>query len=278
MIRISIAQVLEQLGLSAQKRALHVQFSHPQLNTEVFLQRIDGQHVLNRGVKVELICLSTNALIPLKKFIGTQVAVDQVTDQGQLFRSSGIITQAAQGQSDGALTLYKLTLEDATSLWHKRRNSRVFMDKNVREITEVILKEWQSKSPLFAAALKLDLSGLQQTYDVRPFSMQSNETDYDFLTRLWRSEGINWLIDDNRHYQALRRRAVRFHRSSATEQADSITSFIAERQLQPTAVHIQRWHADRLSQEEGAGSVQSKHQHSQMQNNASLGLEQAWHN
>lgn len=66
MIRISIAQVLEQLGLSAQKRALHVQFSHPQLNTEVFLQRIDGQHVLNRGVKVELICLSTNALIPLK--------------------------------------------------------------------------------------------------------------------------------------------------------------------------------------------------------------------
>ncbi|TQR62615.1 phage late control D family protein, partial [Acinetobacter sp. RF14B] len=256
MIRISIAQVLKQLGLSAQKRALHVQFSHPQLNIEVFLQRIDGQHVLNRGVKVELICLSTNALIPLKKFIGTQVAVDQVTDQGQLFRSSGIITQAAQGQSDGALTLYKLTLEDATSLWHKRRNSRVFMDKNVREITEVIFKEWQSKSPLFAAALKLDLSGLQQTYDVRPFSMQSNETDYDFLTRLWRSEGINWLIDeselmvvhssapiaaqklrlidDNRHYQALRRRAIRFHRSSATEQADSITSFIAERQLQPT--------------------------------------------
>jgi type VI secretion system secreted protein VgrG len=32
-----------------------------------------------------------------------------------------------------------------------------------------------------------------------------------------------------------------------------------------------------LEQEEGAGSVQSKHQHSQNQNNASLGLEQAWH-
>ena len=39
------------------------------LNAEVFLQRIDGQHVLNQGVKVELICLCTNALIPLKKFI-----------------------------------------------------------------------------------------------------------------------------------------------------------------------------------------------------------------
>lgn len=299
MIRSSIAQILEQLGLSAQKRALHIQFSNQQLNSEIFLQRIDGQHVLNQGLKIELICLSSNALIPLKSFIGTQVAVDQVTDQGQLFRSSGIITRAVQGQSDGALTLYKLTLEDATSLWHKRRNSRVFMDKSVRDITRILFEEWQSKSPLFAAALKLDLSGLQQTYDVRPFSMQSNETDYEFLTRLWRSEGINWLIDesellllhssapitaqklrlidDNSQYQALSRRVIRFHRSSATEQTDSMTSFIAERKLQPTAVHIQRWHADRLSQEEGAGSVQSRHQHSQVQDNACLGLEQAWH-
>ena len=84
------------------------------------------------------------------------------------------------------------------------------------------------------------------------------------------------LIDDNSHYQALSRRAIRFHRSSATEQEDSMTSFIAERQLQPTAVHIQRWHAGRLNQEEGIGSVQSKHQQSQVQDNASLALEQGW--
>ena len=129
--------------------------------------------------------------------------------------------------------------------------------------------------------------------------MQSNESDYAFLTRLMRSEGINWLIDeaqlivpssatqiqpqklrlvdDNSEYKALERRTIRFHRSSATEQQDSITSFIGQRSLQPTAVHVQRWQADVLEQEEGAGSVQSKHQHSQNQNNASLGLEQAWH-
>ncbi len=47
-------------------------------------------------------------LIPLKQFIGVQVAVDQVTDQGKLFRTTGIITEATQGQSDGSLTLYKL--------------------------------------------------------------------------------------------------------------------------------------------------------------------------
>ncbi|MBP2545881.1 type VI secretion system Vgr family protein [Acinetobacter guillouiae] len=295
----NIFSALQHLGLTAQKRALHIQFSNPNLTAQVFLQRIDGQHGLNQGVSIELICLATSATIPLKQFIGSQVAIDQVTDHGQLFRSTGVITEAAQGQSDGALTLYKLKLEDATSLWHKRRNSRVFMNKSVVQVIETLFKEWQDKSPLFASSLSLDKSGLKKDYDIRPFIMQSNESDYAFLTRLMRSEGINWLIDeaqlivpssatqiqpqklrlvdDNSEYKALERRKIRFHRSSATEQQDSITSFIGQRSLQPTAVHVQRWQADVLEQEEGAGSVQSKHQHSQNQNNASLGLEQAWH-
>ena len=295
----SIYKILDQLGLNAQKRALHIQFSNTDLNNQVFLQRIDGQHGLNQGVSIELICLATSAVIPLKQFIGSQVAIDQVTDHGQLFRSTGVITEAAQGQSDGALTLYKLKLEDATSLWHKRRNSRVFMNKSVVQVIETLFKEWQDKSPLFASSLSLDKSGLKKDYDIRPFIMQSNESDYAFLSRLMRSEGINWLIDeaqlivpssatqiqpqklrlvdDNSEYKALERRKIRFHRSSATEQQDSITSFIGQRSLQPTAVHVQRWQADVLEQEEGAGSVQSKHQHSQNQNNAILGLEQAWH-
>ena len=47
--------------------------------------------------------------------------------------------------------------------------------------------------------------------------------------------------------------------------------------LYPTSVHIQHWQANTLEVEEGAGSVQSKHSHSDNQDNASLGLEQAWH-
>ncbi|MDH0719351.1 type VI secretion system tip protein VgrG [Acinetobacter junii] len=294
-----IFHVLESLGITSQKRALHIQFSNQYLNSQVFLQRIDGEHRINDGLIAELLCLSTNVMIPLKQFIGCLVAIDQVTDAGKLFRTTGIITQALQGQSDGSLTLYKLTLEDPTALWKKRRNSRVFMNKTAIDVVEILFKEWQQKSPLFASTLVLDLNGLNQEYDVRPFVMQHNETDYDFLTRLLRSEGINWLvdevelivtnnlspiqaqklrlIDDNSHYQALDRGSIRYHRSSATEQYDSMTSLIAERSLQPTAVHIQRWQADALEQEQGAGSVQSTHQHSNQYNNASLQLEDAWH-
>ena len=94
----NINSVLDGLGIGSKKRAIHVQFSNPSLNQEDFLQRIDGQHTLNEGVKAELICLSTNATISLKEFIGSQVAVDQVTENGTLFRTTGVITEAAQGQ------------------------------------------------------------------------------------------------------------------------------------------------------------------------------------
>ncbi len=120
-----------------------------------------------------------------------------------------------------------------------------------------------------------------------------------YLIRLWRSEGINWLvdesqlfiadpnasiqpqvlrlIDDNQNYQALERRSLRYQRSSATEQFDTITQVNAERRLQPTSVHVQRWQADALQQEEGSGSVQGTQKHSEYYDNASLNLEDAWH-
>ncbi|MEG0359709.1 MAG: contractile injection system protein, VgrG/Pvc8 family, partial [Anaerorhabdus sp.] len=63
--------------------------------------------------------------------------------------------------------------------------------------SEILFKEWQSKSRLFAASLKLDYRGLSQDYDIRPLIIQINETDHEFLTRLWRSEGINWLVDES---------------------------------------------------------------------------------
>ncbi|MGU3311883.1 type VI secretion system Vgr family protein [Acinetobacter sp. M5A5_2a] len=294
----NIFGILEKMGFGVQKRAISIQFSNAELNSQIMLQRIDGYHGINDGLSAELICLSINPYIELKQFIGCQVAVDQVTDAGQLFRTTGIVTGASQGQSDGAFSLYRLTMQDATSLWHKRRNSRVFMNKSVLDIIEVIFKEWQNKSPLFASSLQLDTSGLTKTYDVRPFSMQSNESDYAYLTRIMREESINWLvdeasylvasnsqsieaqklrlIDDNAQFQSLERRTIRYHRSNATEQYDSITSFIAQRQLQPTAIHVQRWQANSLSQEDASGAVLSLHKHSSQRDNESLSLEQAW--
>jgi type VI secretion system secreted protein VgrG len=290
---------LEKLGLTAQKRAIHASFSNTDLNQRVFLQRVDGIHAINDGVNLQLICLSTQNNIALKSFIGCRVAIDMVNDRSELNRISGIVTKAEVGASDGALTIYRLTVEDPTALWKQRRNSRVFMNMSALQAVEVIFNEWRERSPLFASSLTLDKSGLTKDYDVRPLIIQNNERDIDLIQRLIVSEGVTTLIDeaqlkvshfneeiqpqkfrlidDNTQYKSLERRTIRFHRSSAVETRDSIINFTGQRSLQPTSVHIQRWQAEVLEVEEGAGSVLSKHQQSENYDNASLGLEQVWH-
>ena len=291
--------LLEKLGLTTQKRVLHAQFSNHTLNDHVFLQCIHGTHAINDGMNLQLICLSTLNDIALKRFIGCRVAIDVVNDRSELNRISGIVTKAEVGASDGALTIYRLTVEDPTALWKQRRNSRVFMNMSALQVVEVIFNEWRERSPLFASSLTLDKSGLTKDYDIRPFIMQNNERDIDLIQRLLASEGVTSLIDetqlkvshfnepiqpqklrlidDNTQYKSLERRTIRFHRSSAVEQQDTITALTGLRSLQPTSVHIQRWQADILETEEGAGSVLSKYKQSENYDNASLALEQVWH-
>lgn len=294
----NIQEILKKFGFDSQTRAVHITFSNTELNSSVMIKRINGSHAINRGLTAELIVFSADPYIPLKEFIGAQVAVDQVTDKGQLFRNSGIITNAVQGQSDGSLSVYMLTMQDATSLWHKRSNSRVFMDKTAVEIVGTIFQEWRDKSPLFASSLKLDQSGLKKQYDIRPFSMQSNETDFSYISRILREEGINFLIDeeqyliqnsnsgikpqvlrlidDNSEFKALERRTIKYHRSDATEREDTINSLIGVRSLQSSATFVHRWQQNALYVEQGSGSLLSNHQQSNRQENASLGLEQAF--
>src|SRR5690606_40731519 len=78
----NIDTVLDALGLGPQKRALQIQFTHPILHSQLAIQRIEGRHWINEGLQAELLCLSTHPSLPLKQFMGVQVAVDQVTDRG----------------------------------------------------------------------------------------------------------------------------------------------------------------------------------------------------
>lgn len=127
-------------GLTTEKRPLSILFSDQLLNQKVYLQRIDAEQAINSGINAELLCFATDSTIPLKSFIGCQVAVDQRCDDGRIFRLSGIITGAIQGDSDGAITSYLLTLEDPLSLMDKRTNNRVFLNKSVLDVIKILFR------------------------------------------------------------------------------------------------------------------------------------------
>lgn len=289
----SISQVLSKFGLgfNSDHRAIKITLADADLTQNLFLQSIQGHSAINEGLTAELLCLSTDAFIPLKQFIGQTACIEQITDLGQSHYITGIISHAVSGHSDGGFAIYRLTLQDsASALWSKRRNSRVFMEKTILDITNILFSEWQQKSPLFAKSISLNTSKLSKESDTRPFIMQSNEDDFQFLTRLWRSEGINWFIDvdpsdpqkqqlvlfdDSKSLSQLPAGTIRFHRSDATEQRDSITALNAVRQLQGSEIHVQRWNQSHGDMQQHVQP--SNHQQSQAYNAASLSLEQAWH-
>ncbi|MDV2439743.1 phage late control D family protein [Acinetobacter gerneri] len=162
-------------GLTTEKRPLSILFSDQLLNQKVYLQRIDAEQAINSGINAELLCFATDSTIPLKSFIGCQVAVDQRCDDGRIFRLSGIITGAIQGDSDGAITSYLLTLEDPLSLMDKRTNNRVFLNKSVLDVIKILFQDWKNRSKLFASSLSLDLSAISQKYEVRTQITQRHE-------------------------------------------------------------------------------------------------------
>ncbi|MCH4245234.1 type VI secretion system Vgr family protein [Acinetobacter gerneri] len=293
-----INYLAEKMGLNTRNRAIYAKFSNEILNSQIVVQSVSGVHFINDEPQYELLCLSLNAQIPLKTFSGCQVAVDIVTDLGELSRFTGIVSKVTQGATDGAICVYKLVLQDAFSLLKLTQNSRVFRNIDVIGITKILIEEALNKSSLLKAALKLDLSGIEKQYDTRPFVMMYNESIYQFLTRLWRSEGINWLIsetdlkvanpaqdiqaqklsliDHNSHFSSLSRKIIRFHsRSDATERFDTITSLSAERQIQSNRIQSQRWVPDGFYQDQ-ENSVLTKHKHSENFDSDSLDLEQVW--
>ena len=287
----TIHQVLSKLGIGFNKdnRVIGVAFNDSILNQQVYLQYLSGDSAINEGLNLQLICLSTDDKIPLNQFIGQAATVEQVTDIGTANCMSGIITQAEKGCGDGGFAVYKLTLQDSFSgLMSKRRNSRVFMQKSVLDITRILFDEWKHKSPLFGQSLTLDHKLLKKTNDVRPFTMQSQESDFNFLTRLWRSIGINWFIkhnsaqqhtlvlfDDSKSLVPLEAPTLYMQRSDATQQHDSITQLLSNQQLHSSHVHIQRWSQQHGNMDEQANISNTRQ--SEAYTSASLNLEQAWH-
>lgn len=232
------------------------------LNSVLLVKRVTGTETMCGGLAYRLLCVSTRSGMPLKDFIALPIGVQFVTDTGDLRNVCGIVTQAAAGHSDGGLATYELVVRDALALMEQRTNTRVFRYRNELDISQIILDEWRKKNPVLAAGFDVDWSRVTGKYPAREFTMQHNESDADFLRRLWKRRGIAWcikpadasasprletpshtlvLFDDS---YALPRNAagsIRFHRDDGTEQSDTIMTWSPVRTLKPGSVARHSW-------------------------------------
>ena len=91
--------------LVAANRPLRLRLAYAQgVNDDVLLpQRVSGSEAICGEIDYRILCVATDAQLPLKQFIAVPAELQIVTDRGALRSVCGIIAEACAGQSDGGL-------------------------------------------------------------------------------------------------------------------------------------------------------------------------------
>jgi type VI secretion system secreted protein VgrG len=251
------------LGITSANRPIRLRLATERgvVDDLLLVKHVNGVETMCGGIEYRLLCVATKAGLPLKQFNAMAIELQFVTDRGGLCSVCGIVSQTAEGETDGGLATYQLVVHDALAMMDQRNNTRVFRNASEIDITNTILREWQQNNAVLARAFDFALLHMK-SYPAREFTMQYNESDAAFLRRLWKRRGLAWffragkasesgskdipghtlILFDNT--QALNQNAagtVRYHRDDGTETRDSITAWHALRSLTSGRVTRNSW-------------------------------------
>ena len=226
---------------------------------ELVVERMVGQEALNTCFEFSLTCLSTDAHMPLKQWLGSSVCVSiQLADGLKRYWQARVTNAAALG-ADGGVARYELGLKPWLSNLTTRRDCFIFQDKSVQEIADAIFSEYAQAS--ISAKWRFDLT---HELPKRSLCTQYGESDYEFLTRLFAEEGLSFrfehaqsentpgdltlvVFDSTSAIQDCSQSLIRFHRADGPEASDSITSWNAIRSTKRNSAVVSSWDYKRLT-------------------------------
>ncbi|MDH5376821.1 MAG: type VI secretion system tip protein VgrG [Gammaproteobacteria bacterium] len=96
---------------------------------------------------------------------------------------NGIVASIRQRESGGRLTVYEVKIVPIYWTLQFRKDSRIFQEKNVQEIIEDVLAAANIASDNYEF-------NLSESYAVREYCVQYNESDWNFISRMLEEEGI----------------------------------------------------------------------------------------
>lgn len=229
-------------GESQHNRLLRLEFpfqNGPQ--TAILLPNtLHAHEEMSRGFRFNVEVLSDDARIPLKMMMGRMVTITLVRQDGSLRYFNGYVTEFRFLRTDGGFAFYHMVLEPWLAFARLRKNSVSFHGKNVREITEEILKHYRLAD------------WFMHTWEDDPrltVANQYNETDYNHLHRRWEALGLcYWYehsfdghklilsdksmlaepIDATKHYEP---EVIEFRNKGGSAEDDGIREWTAVRRL-----------------------------------------------
>ena len=206
---------------------------------------------------IELLALSTNAGIQPTDLIGQPVLLELLTAHSttELRPFHGHILGFELLGSDGGYARYRLQIGAWLDFLRHRTDAWIFQGQSVVEITEAIFADYAAQGTL-QPKWRWDLKD-QAVYPQLSTLSQHDETDFDFLQRLWAANGLFcWfehtgdasdaatlgnhtlvIADHNGAFTANQQGRIRFTQPGAVMKEDSITRWHGKRRIGVTTLN-----------------------------------------
>jgi type VI secretion system secreted protein VgrG len=155
----------------------------------VLLVSVQGEERISSLFSFDLELASTDHVIQPDDILGTAATILIRENTGAYATVNGIISRfGISGPRAHGFCVYRVSL--VPSLWFLTRTSdcRIFQNKNVREIVDEILIDYNIKHKDWK---------LGSEHDKHEYCVQYRETAYDFICRLLEEEGIFFYFRHN---------------------------------------------------------------------------------
>ena len=168
-------------------------FKSPLPAADLMLSSMAMQEGLSMLGEMQLELMSPKADLKPEALLGQPVTVTVQRTDDQKRHFNGHVTRFGIGSRRGRFYGYQATVRPWLWILTRTSDCRIFLDKTVREIVELVFADHPS------ANFKFHL--FRTTYHKWPYCVQYRETDYNFVARLLEQEGIYWYFDhrDGKH-------------------------------------------------------------------------------
>jgi len=164
------------------------------VNDDLMFWSVVGQESLSRPASYELTVLSANEKIDAKDILGRafDVTIEFLDADGAKHERhcQGHAVRFMRKGGVGRYFEYRFTLRSWFWLLTKRSNSRIQQDKPVLDLLDAVFED----SPI-KRFKKIKSDKVIGTHKARRYSVQHQESDYQYLSRLLEEEGVYYWFD-----------------------------------------------------------------------------------
>ena len=151
--------------------------------------RFTGAEGLSTLYRFEIVLATQHVALPLERMLAEPARLVILREDGRHATFSGLPTHIQQTTRYNDWTFYKLTLQPAFWKFTQIVQNSFHIDRTVREIIDTSL----DSVAYFDVSREFRLMG---KYDTQEFSMQHNESIYDFLAWKMERDGIYYFFDE----------------------------------------------------------------------------------